>query len=267
MHEHDETSGWVDGQLSGSSGGGRIRPSDRGGLSPMTAMHKLKRRVGGIPRRPRELDQATLLMASLRQEGWHQSANLGALGADGEQVPWLTYAAVHWLDRVLRPHHRVFEFGSGSSTIWLARRAGSVVSVEHDSTWEPLVRAHLPTNATLQLTETHGDEFEAPAGDPYTGVLRDVGGPFDLILVDGMARNTCVRLAVDRLTNSGVIILDDADRVAYRPAHDHLRAQGFGRLDFFGPKPGAGHMSTTCVFGRDFDAWVRDLEAPPVSGF
>ena len=161
----------------------------------------------------------------------------------------------------------MFEFGSGSSTIWFARRAGQVVSVEHDRQWEQLVRPHLPDNATLYLAEVRGDEFEAAERDPYTGALEHMGGEFDLILVDGMARNSCVRVATERLPNRGVLVLDDADRIAYRPAHQHLQAHGFGRLDFFGPKPGAGHLSTTCAFSRDFDAWLRDLPPPPVSGY
>jgi predicted O-methyltransferase YrrM len=233
----------------------------------MTAMDKISRRIGGIPLGPREASQATLLIASLRREGWLRSTKRGALGTAGEQVPWLTYAAIRWLDRVLRPHHRVFEFGSGSSTIWLALRVKSIISIEHDASWERVVRAHLPTNATLHLAETRGDENEAPENDPYTSVLKDVDGQFDLLLVDGMARNTCVRLAVDHLTDSGVILLDDADRLAYRPAHEHLRRHRFGRLDFFGPKPGAGYLSTTCAFSRNFDAWLHDLEPPAASGY
>jgi hypothetical protein len=208
-----------------------------------------------------------LLVASLRQEGWLRSMRRGALGGAGEQIPWLTYAAVHWLDRVMRPHHRAFEFGSGSSTIWLARRARSIVSVEHHATWARIVRERLPGNATLHVAAAWGDENEAPQGDPYTGVLADVDGEFDLFLVDGMARNACVRLAVDRLADSGLILLDDADRPAYRPAHEHLRQRGFGRLDFYGPKPGAGYLSTTSVFSRNLDTWLHDLEPPPASGY
>jgi hypothetical protein len=233
----------------------------------MNSLAKIRKRLGGIPLGWREAAQATLLIANLRREGWLQSTTRGALDADKNQVPWLTYAAVHWLDRVLRPHHRVFEFGSGSSTIWLAHRVKSIVSVEHDAAWEQLVRAHLPANAILHLMEARGDEIEAPDDDPYTRVLRDADSQFDLILIDGVARNSCVRLAVERLTHSGVILLDDADRLAYRPAHEYLGEHGFGRLDFYGLKGGVGNLSTTSAFSRNFDAWLRDLEPPPVSGY
>jgi Methyltransferase domain len=238
-----------------------------GTIERMKALDRVSKRIGGVPRGPREAAQAMLLISSLRQEGWLRPTKRGAVGAVGEQIPWLTYAAVYWLDRVLRPHHRAFEFGSGSSTIWLAARVKSIVSIEHNSTWERIVRLRLPENATLHLAEAHGDGSEAPENDPYTGALKDADGRFDLVLVDGMARNTCVRLAVDRLTDCGLILLDDADRVAYRPAHEHLQRRGFGRLDFYGPKPGAGYLSTTSAFSRNFDAWLHDLLPPPVSGY
>ena len=233
----------------------------------MGSLDKIRKRLGGIPLGRREAAQAMLLMANLRREGWLQSTTRGALDAEGNQVPWLTYAAVHWLDRVLRPHHRVFEFGSGSSTIWLAHRVKSIVSVEHDTAWVEVVRAHLPANATLHLMEARGDEVEAPSDDPYTRVLRDADAQFDLILIDGVARNSCARLAVERLAHTGVILLDDADRLAYRPAHEYMGEHGFGRLDFYGPKPGVGYLSTTSVFSRNLDAWLHDLEPPPVSGY
>src|SRR5206468_7996350 len=49
-------------------------------------------------------------------------------------VPWWTYRAGDAVDRWLavRPRPvRVFEFGSGASTVWLAARADEVCSVEH----------------------------------------------------------------------------------------------------------------------------------------
>jgi hypothetical protein len=149
----------------------------------------------------------------------------------------------------------------------MAHRVKSIVSVEHDTAWVEVVRAHLPANATLHLMEARGDEVEAPSDDPYTRVLRDADAQFDLILIDGVARNSCARLAVERLADTGVILLDDADRLAYRPAHEFMGEHGFGRLDFYGPKPGVGYLSTTSVFSRNLDAWLHDLEPPPVSGY
>ena len=56
-------------------------------------------------------------------------------------VPWWTYRAVDavegWLAARPRPV-RAFEYGSGASTLWLARRVDEVHSVEHDRTFAGL---------------------------------------------------------------------------------------------------------------------------------
>ena len=62
----------------------------------------------------------------------HDIDQLARLG-----VPWWTFDSA---DRIaaflrLRPDARIFEWGSGASTLWLAERAGSVHSVEHHAGW------------------------------------------------------------------------------------------------------------------------------------
>ncbi len=44
--------------------------------------------------------------------------------------PWIVPAAVGWLRRRIRSDWSVLELGSGRSTVWFARRAGSVLSFE-----------------------------------------------------------------------------------------------------------------------------------------
>ena len=223
-------------------------------------------RAGALPLR--EAGPASLLLHTLRGLGWHRSVRERAsVDADGESTPWWTYSATRWLDLALRPEHAVFEFGSGASTLWLAPRVARVDSVEHNREWEARVRPGLPDNSTLTLVEAHGTDADAEPDDPYLEPLRASGRQYDLIIVDGMGRNACVREAQHHLTDGGIILLDDGDRVAYRAAHDAMREAGFGRLDFFGPKPGAGHMSTTVLFSRDFDRWAAGLDYPTVSGY
>src|SRR5882724_5296346 len=54
--------------------------------------------------------------------------------------PWLSFAATRFLERQLKPAGRVFEWGSGNSTIFFAERVAEVVSVEYDSAWVQLVQ-------------------------------------------------------------------------------------------------------------------------------
>src|SRR3954469_21096963 len=51
-------------------------------------------------------------------------------------VPWWTFPAIDAVERWITARNgnvRVFEYGSGASTVWLARRAAHVVSIEHDA--------------------------------------------------------------------------------------------------------------------------------------
>src|SRR3546814_1018846 len=58
----------------------------------------------------------------------HDIERMIALG-----LPWWNVAATREVAEFLRarPKARVFEYGAGASTIWLARHAAGVVSVEH----------------------------------------------------------------------------------------------------------------------------------------
>src|SRR3546814_16419215 len=52
-------------------------------------------------------------------------------------LPWWNVAATREVAEFLRarPKARVFEYGAGASTIWLARHAAGVWSVERHSEW------------------------------------------------------------------------------------------------------------------------------------
>src|SRR5437016_5174452 len=64
-----------------------------------------------------------LSRAALRSEGWSKSNRLGLpLAADGSPLPWYTYSAIHFLEPRLRDDLKVFEYGSGHSTLWYAAR-------------------------------------------------------------------------------------------------------------------------------------------------
>jgi hypothetical protein len=142
-----------------------------------------------------------------------------------------------------------------------------VHSIEHDAKWDEIVRRTLPANASLILVESRGDFSWAPTGDPYPAVIDEISGQFDVVVIDGMSRNTCAERACERITESGLIVFDDADRPEYAPSHRLLSELGFGRIDFFGPKPAVGHLSMTCIFSRDFNSWTRNLELPLPSGY
>ncbi len=46
--------------------------------------------------------------------------------------PWITFRAILFLDAILQKDMKLWEFGSGSSTLYFAKRVTQVYSVEND---------------------------------------------------------------------------------------------------------------------------------------
>lgn len=153
-------------------------------------------------------------------------------------TPWWTFDAADRVEAFLvaRPGARVFEWGAGASTVWLAARSGSVTSVEHDVDWAARMHHVLPANASLVLCppvragRDRGPDARSgwarsrKAGfadldfRAYVDQIDAVVGDLDLVVIDGRAREACLDKAVTRLAPGGLVVLDNVDRARYRDA-------------------------------------------------
>ena len=155
-----------------------------------------------------------------------------SIGISKLDVPWWTYKAIDEVEAWLasRPNARVFEWGSGASTIWLAKRAAEVHSVEHHASFGRLIQEQLATtqHATLDIVEPEpsdhpaiGSAKEGHGKLDFTRYVRhidEVGGAFELIVVDGRAREACLLAALPHLADGGIIVFDNTMRRRYRRA-------------------------------------------------
>lgn len=134
-------------------------------------------------------------------------------------IPWWNVAATDAVEQFLAncPNARVFEYGSGASTLWLARRAGDVTSVEHDDAWASRMLACLRDQKNARLIVAGYDPAEPAGEQPYVQSIAN-GGDYDLIVVDGRLRNACLQAAIPALKPGGIILFDDSGRQRYRPA-------------------------------------------------
>ncbi|WP_019136654.1 class I SAM-dependent methyltransferase [Cellulomonas massiliensis] len=147
-------------------------------------------------------------------------------------VPWWTYDAIDAVDAWLaaRPETRVFEYGSGASSLWLARRATSVHSVEHDAGFARWMEPEFARHANLTVEVVEAEPSAAPVVPSakegqggldfarYVATIDRVGGAFDLVVVDGRAREACLARAVEHLAPGGLVVLDNSRRARYRAA-------------------------------------------------
>jgi predicted O-methyltransferase YrrM len=148
-------------------------------------------------------------------------------------VPWWTYRAIDDVEEWLAGRDgaaRVFEYGSGASTAWLARRSASVHSVEHDvrfaSLMEDLLAEVGNAEVAVRPPVASANPVVASAKEGYAGLdfssyvaaIDEVDGDFDLVVVDGRARERCLTRALDRLAPDGLVVFDNTRRRRYRRA-------------------------------------------------
>ncbi|MBN7798314.1 class I SAM-dependent methyltransferase [Parahaliea mediterranea] len=163
---------------------------------------------------------------------------------DGTPLPWMNYQVVHFLEQRLRKDHNLFEYGSGYSTQFYARHAGTVTSVEHNRDWYNILNKNKPENVELLFRDI---------GD-INGYCQAIAGGdrrFDIIVVDGRERLQCMEVAVDFLSEQGVVLLDDSSRKRYQDGRSAMKRRGFRELDFIGIKPGGLSTHQTTLFYKE----------------
>lgn len=161
----------------------------------------------------------------------------------GNWIPLFTYPCVEYLQQFDLRQKRVFEWGSGASTLYWMQRAKSVTSIENNRKWFDTMSGMKNENVRLIFDETDRFPFQ----------IRDVAEEFDVIVIDSYGyRYDCAAEAVGKLAPGGMIILDNSD---WHPACAGLLKQsGLIQVDFSGFKVTESHASTTSVFlHRDFD--------------
>lgn len=146
----------------------------------------------------------------------------------------------------------VFEYGSGGSTLYFARRGASVTSTEDKSDWLRRVQTELSaqriTNVALQFRPF---DFHRPISFDESDYLRSIPDrSFDIIIVDGTEevvplRPTCFHHAESRIASGGIIIVDDSWR--YPQLRSANRAKSFREFRSVGPCR-AGVTSTDVYF-------------------
>lgn len=127
-------------------------------------------------------------------------------------LPWIPFAATRFIEKmILRPDSRVFEYGSGGSTVWLAGRCGFLVTVENRAGLYEEVEKKL-----IELDRMNNVEYllrsKGPRGfRPYIDAIDDYEEDFDVVFVDGRERAACMTKAKPRIKPGGYLILDNPD--------------------------------------------------------
>ena len=145
--------------------------------------------------------------------------------------PWLTRDAITLLGTLLNQNMIGLEWGAGTSTPWVYERVMQLYTIEHHSKWFTQVTNYMydhfpgemsPYAAWQPLlidSEKEGDSFYRGSDKLFHKTYSEAPGVpdnLDFILIDGRARNACMRTAICKLKKEGgILVLDNAERKNY----------------------------------------------------
>lgn len=167
-----------------------------------------------------------------------------------ERTAWITFPAIDVLNRVLKRTDRVFEYGGGGSTLFWLDRVAEVVTVEHDPQWFAALEQRMKQEGGGRWTGIHVPATPGtlvPVPDPVDpahyasadaasqglhfkdyvqAIDRYPDAHFDVLMIDGRARTSCLAYATRKLRPGGLLVLDNAER-SYYTARNAAVLQGF----------------------------------------
>lgn len=129
-------------------------------------------------------------------------------------LPWLTAHSIEILESCLRSTDIGFEWGSGCSTTWFAKRVAQLTSIEHNQEWyKTVARLIAAENVITKVDNLHiGDGLEEREDTCYVRAIeRFPDCSIDFCLVDGLARDHCSAACLAKIKLGGLFILDNAD--------------------------------------------------------
>lgn len=202
-----------------------------------------------------------------------------------ENKPWIPYLATEYIilrwPRVFERPLRIFEWGSGDSTLFFLDNGAHVVSIEHDSefyeklnstlwrdNWKVEYKLIPPEQGEIgpdKANPAHYKSGSTQLGNVnfkrYVSVIDDYG-LFDLILIDGMARASCIHHAFSHVAPGDCMVIDNTgDRPYYLEQTLSLFGNyesGWERIDFMGYGPILDYKWQTTFFinraKRDYES-------------
>lgn len=193
-----------------------------------------------------------------------------------DRHPWMTFQAVAFLNKNVKPSHMIFEYGGGGSTLFFLKKGAFVKTVENDSHWFELLTKNIQENNL----EKHWTGYLKTPEPPVTENLNDFANPdaylsssynfknhifenyvktidqfgdlsFDFVVVDGRARPSCIKHGARKVKKGGYLILDNADRDHYvTPLIDKYLEDFELLLNSYGPCPYIDYFIKTNIWKR-----------------
>ena len=162
-----------------------------------------------------------------------------------EVMPMYTYPCYEWLNSIDWTNSKVFEYGTGYSTIWWQNKNVDYHAVEDNKQWYDMIKDK--TNINYK-----------PGLHKYIQSIYDYNYKFDVIVIDGVFRFDCIKPALDKIKNDGIIIVDNTDW--HRNSKEELDKSDLIPIHFHGFKPlHVDSETTSCYINRKFNKKAKSI--------
>jgi hypothetical protein len=185
--------------------------------------------------------------------------------------PWICFEAIDTLERFLHADMKIFEYGSGGSTLFFSQRCAEVISVEHHREWYHRVNEHCTRNGIgnvryfLVEPETDprfNDKHKADPGHYISDDAESKGKhfrryatsidayadeSFHVVIVDGRARPSCCAHALPKVKPGGMLVFDNVETEYYGDAVRMLTPDEWDVQKVYGAVPYIKHFSMTLL--------------------
>ena len=211
---------------------------------------------------------------------WLESKRFNRSVKDGEPVPWITYPALSYLEKIDFSKLSCVEFGSGASTFWFASRCKDFATFEFDQAYCRLL-SETPTMESVNLVESSGllnyfnsadhdlDKYQLfidmdldnlkismnslNGGSKFTGQdliikIREEIAKADCVFIDGGPRNFLIALAAEQIRSEALLVIDNSDSDYVQLGLAALKSMGFREIPFVGYGPLNPYQWQTSIF-------------------
>mgnify|MGYP001196710305 CR=1 FL=1 len=143
------------------------------------------------------------------------------------RIPYTNIESIEFLKNHTEsnPDLKVFEYGSGSSTLFFEDNCKEVHSVEYDEEWYKFIKKYsnkaniyfvkpeISKNPKIKSKKYFYRKFDFYE---YVNFIKTFDEKFDIIFIDGRARAECLKVAKEHINPGGIIIFDDSHRLRYK---------------------------------------------------
>ena len=162
-----------------------------------------------------------------------------------EIMPMYTYPCYEWLNSIDWTDNKVFEYGTGYSTIWWQNKNVNYHAVEDNKQWYDMIKDK--TNIK------HEPEY-----NKYSQSIYNYDFKFDVIVIDGTARFDCIKPTLEKIKDDGIIIFDNTDW--HKNSKEELDKSDLIPIHFHGFKPlHVDSETTSCYINRKFNKKAKSI--------